>query len=223
MHYKKWLIIYLMILGLMPTRKADAFIIINEILADPPSGIAGDANKDGNSSSTQDEFVELLNTGYSPENISGWYLTDSINARHIFPANTSISQGEYWVVFGGGLLGNLNVHAQTASTGTLSLNNTGDTVSLFRQDQSLVDRVVYNDMANHDQSITRMPEGEGPFVLHGSIPQASGKLYSAGKGVDGSLRYDLGAQSIPEAPTSLYFLLGFYIFFIMRRHSFEMP
>src|SRR5207253_643028 len=36
-------------------------VIINEVLADPPDGIAGDANHDGVRDGTDDEFVELVN------------------------------------------------------------------------------------------------------------------------------------------------------------------
>jgi uncharacterized protein (TIGR03437 family) len=36
-------------------------VFINEVLADPPNGFAGDANHDGVRDGTQDEFVELVN------------------------------------------------------------------------------------------------------------------------------------------------------------------
>ena len=36
-------------------------IFFNEVLADPPTGLAGDANHDGVRDGTQDEFVELVN------------------------------------------------------------------------------------------------------------------------------------------------------------------
>jgi len=55
---------------LVMTNRAQAFIVINEILADPPAGVFGDANGDGVTSSSQDEFVELLNTGNSAINLS---------------------------------------------------------------------------------------------------------------------------------------------------------
>src|SRR4051794_31368354 len=37
-------------------------LIINEYMASPPAGIAGDANGDGTRSATQDEFIELVNS-----------------------------------------------------------------------------------------------------------------------------------------------------------------
>ena len=85
-------------------------IVINEFLADPPDGAPGDANKDGVRSTSDDEFVELVNTTTHDIDISGYQIltrgagaTDTV--RHTFaqsaqgtilPACTAI------VVFGGG-------------------------------------------------------------------------------------------------------------------------
>lgn len=47
-------------------------LVINEYMASPPAGIAGDANGDGTRSATQDEFVELVNSDTAPLNIGGF-------------------------------------------------------------------------------------------------------------------------------------------------------
>jgi len=47
-------------------------IVINEILADPPDGAAGDANRDGVRDSSQDEFVEFVNTTTRDLDLSGY-------------------------------------------------------------------------------------------------------------------------------------------------------
>src|SRR6185295_18022396 len=104
---------------------------ILEILADPATTIAGDSNGDGVSSSTQDEFVEFLNTGGSLVDISGWKLNDAVSTRHIFPASTLLLPSHYLVVFGGGAPQIPGVDWQLASTGGLSLNNTSETLTLF--------------------------------------------------------------------------------------------
>lgn len=44
-----------------------ANLIINELLIDPPPGLAGDANGDGVRNGGQDEFIELVNTADSGE------------------------------------------------------------------------------------------------------------------------------------------------------------
>jgi hypothetical protein len=84
-------------------------VVINEVLADPPDGITGDANHDGVRDSTQDEFVELVNgTPNELISLSGWTIrtraTGSSNetTRFTFASGTSLPAGEAIVVFGGG-------------------------------------------------------------------------------------------------------------------------
>src|SRR3989338_10229504 len=60
---------------LVVPRNAEAVILINEVLADP-SALIGDANGDGVISTTQDEFVELVNTGADPTPLASWTLWD---------------------------------------------------------------------------------------------------------------------------------------------------
>ena len=69
--------------------RADAVILINEVLADPPA-IIGDANGDGIVSSTQDEFIELVNTASSAVSLDGWTVADLIGIRHTFAAGDAI-------------------------------------------------------------------------------------------------------------------------------------
>ena len=75
-----------------------ATLTINEYLADPPDGIAGDANGDGTRSISQDEFVELVNFGALPLNISGFTISDEDASRFTFPTGTIIPAGEAAVV-----------------------------------------------------------------------------------------------------------------------------
>ena len=56
-------------------------IMINEILADIPSGESGDANGDGDTDSGDDEFVEIVNKSGSPLDMSGWSLHDGAELR----------------------------------------------------------------------------------------------------------------------------------------------
>ena len=74
--------------------KADAVIVINEVLADPPA-IIGDANQDGVVSATQDEFVELINTEYAPVSLGGWSLADSVRVRHRFALRALFRPGVF--------------------------------------------------------------------------------------------------------------------------------
>jgi hypothetical protein len=107
--------------------------VINEIHADPDA-TNGDANGDGSTSTTQDEFVELVNVTGSPVDISGWTLADGFGVRHTFPGGTVIPDQCGIVVFGGGTptgaFGGMTV--QTASGGSLGLNNSASTTAATR-------------------------------------------------------------------------------------------
>ncbi|MFC1526504.1 hypothetical protein ACFL6X_06815, partial [Candidatus Latescibacterota bacterium] len=51
-------------------------VLIDEILADPPSGEEGDANGDGARHSYHDEFIELRNAGSDSVSVGGWRMGD---------------------------------------------------------------------------------------------------------------------------------------------------
>jgi len=163
-------------------------LVINEILADP-SATAGDANGDGTIDTTQDEFVEIVNSTASNMDISGWTLNDAIGVRHMFPAGTLIPANCSVVVFGGGTPSGTfgNSLVQTASTGMLGLNNGGDTVSLFNGASS-EGTYTYGAEGGNDISLTRDPDitGVDPLVLHTAATGSNGALFSAGTKVDGS-------------------------------------
>jgi len=161
--------------------KAEAFIIINEILADPPTGMAGDANADGATSSSQDEFIELFNSLEGTIDMTGWYLADGLKTRHIFGANRKLPAGNFLVVFGGGSPELPGIEWVTATSGSLGLNNGGDSVILYDALGQVVQQVTYGSEAGHDQSIVRSPEGSsGAFVQHTELPHANGARYSPG-------------------------------------------
>ena len=199
-----WFLVVLL-LGLTTPRGAQAFIVLNEILADPPTGIAGDANGDGVGSSTDDEFIELLNYGSTDVDLSGWYLNDALKSRHVFHPGTVLLADQYWVVFGGGTPVLPGVNYQLASTGTLSLNNTSEDVFLYNNRNQLIDHVSYGAEGGKNQSLARYPEGSGSeFVLHSTIPEAQGKLFSPGKSADGKLEL---LATVPELSGYWYSLL----------------
>ena len=164
-----------------PASKADAMVFISEILADPPAGLAGDADGNGVRSSSGDEFVELYNKSDSTVDLTGWYLNDATGLRHVF--SHTLQPQEYYPVFG-----------SSASTGSLGLNNTGDIVSLFDEEGILRDRVVYGSIGNEDQSIVR--EGNALF-LH---TQISPYAYSPGQ--------PNRPATVPQPATFFLFLLG---------------
>jgi hypothetical protein len=146
-------------------------IVINEILADPATDISGDANGDGTRSASEDEFIELVNTSASDADLSSWILCDSEGIRHVFPHGTVIPAGGIFVVFGGGSpnLPDSDAHIYLATSGTLSLNNSGESVCLRTHDSTLVHQHTWGSEGSQDQSLVRNPALTGPFILHTSL------------------------------------------------------
>lgn len=183
---------------------AEAVILINEVLADP-SAIFGDANGDGVISITQDEFVELVNTGADPVSLAQWTLSDAVQVRHVFSAAAAIPAYSFFVVFGGGSPAGF-ANAATASAGSLGLNNSGDTVTLQDALGAPVDLFSYGAAGGQDVSLTRFPDASGLFVQHSSV---SNHAFSPGTTVDGLSVLPHDAADPPPLPEpSTLFLLS---------------
>ncbi|MCF6299546.1 MAG: lamin tail domain-containing protein [Proteobacteria bacterium] len=163
-------------------------IIINEFQADPAAGLAGDANGDGVRNSSQDEFIELYNDSGADIVLDGWTLSDSVSVRHTFPVGTTVLDGCAIVVFGGGsptgVFGDALV--QTASTGSVSLNNGGDAITLTDDSATVVVSYIYGSEGNNNQSLTRGPDITGSFADHSSATGSGGALFSPGTLINGS-------------------------------------
>lgn len=164
-------------------------LFINEILANEP-GTAADG-----------EFVEIVNSGVDHADLSGWSLWDMAAQRHVFPVGTLLRAGEALVVFGGasaippGL-----TNAVAASTGALSLGNSGDAVVLRNPSGVAVDSVTYGSAlaAVDGVSMNRDPDGTfgAPFALHTALSTAQ---RSPGVRVDGTAF----APPAPPAPPAI--------------------
>jgi hypothetical protein len=170
-------------------------LVINEYLADPPDGDAGDANGDGTRSSSQDEFVELLNRTSEPIDLSGYKLSDADAVRHQFSAGTIIPPFEAVVIFGGGnpkgAFGNTaeNGLVFKASSGGLSLNNGGDTIKLEDPQGRLIQELKFtNTEGNANESYNREPDMSGAvFSKHSSLIDGNHQLYSPGTRATGEV------------------------------------
>ncbi len=140
-------------------RDASVEVRINEILADPPADAAGDANGDGERDAADDEFVEIVNCGIVPVDMSGWRLSDGTSVRHVFPESGFIvAPGEFVTVFGGGTPTGFPGKVETATSGGLGLANTGDVISLGDAEGSLVDIHSYGSEGGDDESLIRYPD-----------------------------------------------------------------
>ncbi|MDQ2974904.1 MAG: lamin tail domain-containing protein, partial [Acidobacteriota bacterium] len=180
-------------------------IVINEFLADPPGGDAseliGDANHDGARSAGNDEFVELVNNTTHDIDISGYQIltrggsgtTDTV--RHTFASATILPGCTVIVVFGGGNpdVGNAvfgGAQILKASSGSLSLSNTGGVVTLRDPATAVVNLISYGGSTgldgNANQSLTRSPDVTGEFTMHQSAGGSGGAAFSPGTRVSGS-------------------------------------
>ncbi len=178
-------------------------LVINEVLADPPEGAAGDANRDGVRSAAQDEFVELVNASAQDHDLGGYQLLTRTSSgadilRHTFAPRTLLPPGTAIVVFGGAQAATFNPNdpafggAQivTAATGGLSLPNGGSTVTLLDPNGALVEQMSYGDAMSlpggRDQSLTRAPDITGDFALHQQVADSAGRAYSPGTRTNGA-------------------------------------
>ena len=183
--------------------------VINEIHADPSAGIEGDANGDGSRDATGDEFVELVNTSGADVDISGWTLADGFSTRHTFPPGTVVQGNCAIVVFGGntpvGSFGGALV--QIASSGSLGLNNGGDTVTLSNPASGGTLAVAYDGSGGNDQSLTLDPDVTGAaLVQHTAATGSGGALFSPGTRIDGS--QFSGCDLLPQGPFEIYEVQG---------------
>ena len=187
-------------------------VVINEINADPSNNEngEGDANGDGTANFSEDEFVELYNTGAVAIDMENFTLSDGSSVRHIFPAGTILQPNSFITVFGGGTPTNIPGIAQVASEGGgLSLSNSGDQVIL--QDNNGAELATYEYTgAGNNQSIGRNPDFNGPFAQHASIEGNGGALFSPGQENDDPTlsvnQFDTTKFSIYPNPTNTGFV-----------------
>lgn len=164
-------------------------LVINELHFDPAGDITGDANGDGVRDNLEDEFLEFFNNSSSALDLSGFTVSDAAQIRHTFPAGTIVPANGVIVLFGGGTpTGSFGgAIVQTASEGSLALNNAGDVVTVRNSSNRIALIFDSNDIPvsfGADQSVTRNPDITGDFVLHTDANPAL--LFSPGLKVNGT-------------------------------------
>lgn len=161
-------------------------LMLNEVLADPPPDISGDANQDGTRDGSQDEFIEIVNYGSELINLSGWAIADGTGTRFVFAQGATIMGGKALVVFGGGTPPDRIANSPTyVAKSMLGLNNDGDTISLIAPDGNVVDKLAYDKaLGGHDCSMVRATDGDpaAGWIMHSQF----GSPYSAGTRSDGT-------------------------------------
>ncbi len=183
----------LLLFSLILIPVASAQLVINEIQYDPASGLNGDANGDGTSNFSEDEFIEIVNTGAATVDISGFTLSDDDGGAFAFPANTMLAAGRAAVLFGGGTpTGTFGGSLVFTDDGTIGsgLSNGGDLVELRDAGGTLITSVGYGSSGavtgGSDQSITRSPDLSGDFADHSTADTGDASLFSPGTQIDGT-------------------------------------
>ena len=143
-------------------------LFISEVLADPPEGLEGDANRDGQYDPHEDEFIELYNAGPIPISLAGWRLGDEGSLRDYFrfPRNAIIEPGSYVVLFGGGDPSGFTVPVYT-HYGTIGdgLTDTGEAIHLI-DDHGSEAAFLHQSTWPDDQSLVRVPPDSSALVPH---------------------------------------------------------
>jgi len=160
-------------------------VVINEIHADPDAN-SGDADSNGNVDSGDDEFVEIVNGEPVSVDISGWTISDAAGIKHIFDEDTILPGHAAAVVFGGATFAGHFGGSVVQGTGSLGLNNGGDTVTLKDASGNTIDEHNYGSEGGDNQSLVRAPDITGVFVKHSQASGSAGALFSPGTKTDGA-------------------------------------
>lgn len=146
------------------------------------------------------EFIELANTGDTPQDLSGWTLTRDI--QYTFPAGTSMAPGECIVVAKhAGIYANLGIRALTWTAGTLP-DDWGQ-IQLENDQGHVIDYVNYSD----DHGWATAPDGAGPSLELRDL-RLDNLYYANWKS---SQDTTFGTGGTPGSPPATPLITGLYI------------
>jgi len=190
--------IFTFLIAIFIAYSASAQLVINEVLYDPSNiALEGDANGDGSYVRISDQFIEFVNSGTTPFDMSGYQICDSVIAsgiktiRHRIASGTIIPAGGALVLFGGGTpvgtFGGAIVRADTGSAG-LSMQNIGEWIVI--NDSTGMSTLKFNSDScsnNPNESYNLSPDITGlNYRQHSSVSSDTTKLFSPGLKLDGT-------------------------------------
>lgn len=147
-----------------------AGLVLNEYMSDPRGSEDFDSNFDGSFDIVDDEYLEFVNDMAVSLDISDWTVDDGAGLKHTFGSGTILSPGQALVLFGGGTPDSADFGGAlvaTASSGSLALNNGGDTVTVADDSMTTVFSIVFG--SSDGESLTRSPDLTGAFVSSSSV------------------------------------------------------
>jgi hypothetical protein len=152
---------------------ASCDIRLNEFCAGP----AQDWNQSGLYSARDDEWIELVNDGAIPVDLSQYVISDA-DSTWRWSGSDVIQPGERRLLFGSDAV--TWQQATGASVAGFSLANAGDTVRLFRLEGGVlvqVDSYAYKaHEAGSDRSVGRVPDASGEWALFDGMSPYTGTL-----------------------------------------------
>ena len=131
-------------------------IVINEVKASNRSGIR-------NPKGRQSDWIELLNIGDNPVNLTGYYLSDDEDnpRKWVFPYGTTLLPGNHLLVWADGTQrANSDLHTN------FKISKNGEILSLVDSDSNwnqILDQVEIGKFVRPDSSFGRFPDGSGEF------------------------------------------------------------
>ena len=172
--------VLLFALGLARAGSAACDVRLNEICPAP----AKDWDNSGLFSARDDEWIEIVNTSFVPEDLAQYYVTDSDSSIRWGGAGL-LNPGEHRIIYGGDAVNWQRDHGRTIAG--LSLANAGDAVRLWHAvgaDTMLVESYAYTaHEAGPDRSIGRLPDTSGAtWALFDALSPYTGTLDPKGTG-----------------------------------------
>lgn len=182
-----------------PVAPAPGDLILNEVMT---ADNVADTNCDGVTTSSNDEFVEIVNVSNKTLDLSGITVRDNMPnagvvrftfglAGNLGTGTTTLAPGKAVVVWGGGMpncpgVTNWFVNA-VANQGTLGFNDGGEQVTLMSADSTPVELATATfGAATLAVSFNRSPDITGTtYALHNAVTGHVGD-FSPGKKVDGT-------------------------------------
>jgi hypothetical protein len=169
-------------------------ICINEVMADPASDWSGDSTY----SYKEDEWVEIFNAGDQPVDLADFWLGDS-DSTLLYNLSGGLGPRRHKVIFGADVIAWQLANGR--STVGLRLNNSGDTVMLWKMPVDsagaepgarvysgqtgavLEDTYFYiNHEAEDDRSTGLLPDGGYSRMLFDGLNPYTGGLDPQGEG-----------------------------------------